>query len=366
MRHSVAGLSILVIEDDADTRSNLRDILELDGYRVAVAGTMAEALQDRNWHELLAVILDRRLPDGRAEELLPLLRQKSPEAALIIVTGYSDLEGAITAVRLGAADYILKPIDPQLLRLRLERLADHRRMQSELRQAQDKMLASERLAAIGQMMAGLAHESRNALQRSQACLEMLALEVQDRPAALDLVARVQKAQDRLQFLHEEVRGYAAPMKLRCQTADLREIIREAWEHLEIPRRGRDTRLQITSEIEDCRCGVDVASLEQVVLNIFQNSLSACNDPVLITVRLRATGIDGLPALQVSLRDNGPGLSEEQRQHIFEPFYTTKTHGTGLGMAIAWRIIEAHGGTIAVGDSPDPGACILLTLPRQPR
>src|SRR3954447_1623848 len=94
-----AGLQILVIDDDADTRANLRDILEMDGYQVADAGTAAEALRMPDWSSYFAVILDRRLPDGSAEGLLPKLKQLAPQAAVIIVTGYADLEGAIAAVR---------------------------------------------------------------------------------------------------------------------------------------------------------------------------------------------------------------------------------------------------------------------------
>src|SRR5208282_208636 len=92
---------------------------------------------------------------------------------------------------------------------------------------------SERLAAIGEMVAGLAHESRNAMQRMQACLEMLALAVQDRPEALDLLNRMQAAQDRLHHLHEEVREYAAPIVLNCAPVRLDRIVRDAWQDLEI-------------------------------------------------------------------------------------------------------------------------------------
>ena len=359
-----SSLAVLVIEDDADTRGNLQDILELDGYEVKLAGSAAEALSNRAWKNLFAIVLDRQLPDGRAEDLLPKLRERAPEAAVIIVTGHADVGGAIEAVRLGAADYILKPIDPDFLRSRLERLADHRRVRAELRIAQEKMLASERLAAIGEMMAGLAHESRNALQRSQACLEMLSLEVQDRPAALNLVARIQKAQDRLQFLHEEVRSYAAPLMVRCQRTDLREVVREAWDHLSILRQGRQAELHQEFGECDCHCHVDAAYFEQVVLNILQNSLSACSDPVHLRVRFQDTRLDEIPALQLAIADNGPGLSAEQAQRIFEPFFTTKTHGTGLGMAIAKRIVEAHGGIITVGAGQESGAEIVITLPRQ--
>lgn len=357
-------LAVLLIEDDADTRGNLQDILDLDGYRVESAGSIGEAVQNRDWKSLFAVILDRQLPDGRAENLLPRLRDLAPDAAVIIVTGHADLEGAITAVRLGAADYILKPIDPEFLRSRLHRLAEHRRMREELLAAQEKMLASERLAAIGEMMAGLAHESRNALQRSQACLEMLALEVQDRPAALDLVARIQKAQDRLQFLHEEVRTYAAPLNIRRHPIDLRNIVEDVWEDLSVGRKDRQTDLRFLSGETDCRLEADPAYLEQVVLNVFQNSLSACQDPVILTVRFEDAVLNDHPAVRASLADNGPGLSPEQRKRIFEPFFTTKTKGTGLGMAISRRIVEAHGGTMTVGEDQHPGAEIVITLPRQ--
>ena len=357
-------LAVLVIEDDADTCGNLQDILELDGYRVELAGTVAEAIRNRDWETFFAVILDRQLPDGRAEDLLPQLRKLAPDAAVIIVTGHADLEGAITAVRLGAADYILKPIDPEFLRSRLYRLAEHRRVREELQAAQERMLASERLAAIGEMMAGLAHESRNALQRSQACLEMLALEVQDRPVALDLVGRIQKAQDRLQFLHEEVRSYAAPLNIRRHSIDLRLVVDEVWEDLAIIRKGRQTELRTITGETDCHLEADPAYLEQVILNVLQNSLSACSDPVIVTARFEDGILNERPAIRVSFTDNGPGLSDEQRLRIFEPFFTTKTKGTGLAMAISRRTVEPHGGEISVGENQHPGAEIVITIPRQ--
>src|SRR3954463_9966524 len=121
------SLRVLVIDDDADTRANLRDILELDGYAVEDAGSVAEALRVPEWSKFFAVILDRRLPDGTAEGLLPKLKRLAPQAAVIIVTGYADIEGAIAAIRQGAADYILKPVNPDLIRARLAGLADHRR-----------------------------------------------------------------------------------------------------------------------------------------------------------------------------------------------------------------------------------------------
>ena len=358
---------VLVVEDNPDARSNLADILELDGYTTRNAGTFAEALAVDDWN-LLAMILDRRLPDGTADEYLPRLRALAPDVPIIIVTGYADLDGAIAALRQGAADYIIKPVDADTLRARIAGIAETRRVKHELRQAQDKLLQSERLAAIGQMMTGLAHESRNALQRSQACLEMLALEVQDRPAALDFVARIQKAQDHLHLLYEEVRDYAAPIRLRYEDCNLRTLLEQTWEHLASQRNGRDAQVEFDERDDWCICRIDGFAIEQVFRNILENSLSACPDPVRITARIQHCRLAEKPAIQVSLADNGPGLTAEVQLRIFEPFFTTKTKGTGLGMAISRRIVEAHGGRIAIGSSDRPGsdrhgAEIILILPR---
>jgi C4-dicarboxylate-specific signal transduction histidine kinase len=360
-----APLQILVVDDDADTRANLHDILELDAYQVETAGTAAEALARNDWGRLSAIILDRKLPDGSPEELLPRLRQLAPQAAVIIVTGYGDVQGAVSALRLGAADYILKPVDAGELRARLGGIVERRRAEQELQRAQEKLVQAERLAAIGQMMAGLAHESGNALARSQSCLEMLSWEVEDRPEALDLIRRIQQAQDHLKQLYEEVRGYAAPLKLEREPWSLSAVWRQAWDNLTVLRRGRDATLQEETTGVDLVCSVDQFRLGQVFRNILENALAACRDPVRITVRCTDTELEGRPAVQVAVRDNGPGLTPEQRERIFDPFFTTKTRGTGLGMAIARRIVEAHGGQIAVGLDPSAtGAEILITLPRE--
>jgi two-component system, LuxR family, sensor kinase FixL len=473
---------VLVVDDDADTRANLRDILELDNYEVFEAGSAAELLRRDNWSDFLAVLLDRKLPDGSAAELLPTLRRLAPQAAILIVTGYADLDGAIDALRQGAADYILKPINPDALRASLARVAERHRLAQEkerteaafrtlvqaapcmivilrpnrqiayfspfaeeltgrrasevvgkdyvpafipehyqeavagelrrvfagnqtrefenpvlcksglqrwmvwhrrllgdyeggpavlavgqdittVKKAQEKLLQAERLAAIGEMVTGLAHESGNALARSQSCLEMLTWEVEDRPEALALIKGIQKAQDHLQHLYEEVRAYAAPVKLDRELWDVRQVWRQAWENLKLARQEKPALLQEETEGVDTHCAIDQFRLEQVFRNILQNALDACRGPVEIVIRCTETDLAGLAALTVSVRDNGPGLTPEQRQRLFEPFFTTKTKGTGLGMAIALRIVEAHGGQIAVGQVGPPGAEILITLPR---
>jgi two-component system sensor kinase FixL len=474
-----AHVGVLVVDDDADTRANLRDILELDDYRVKTAGSVAELFQQKDWSNIVAVILDRRLPDGTAEDVLPHLHRLVPDVPVIIVTGYADVESTIAALRLGAADYILKPVNPEELRNRLGRITEQRRSEQRLatsrrrlqmlfdntqdailladdqgryidanpaacdltgytreellrltaeeltapahrddarqhwqaflragkqggdcllrhkdghiisveyravahiepgihlsvlrdmterKQSEQKLLQAERLAAIGQMMTVLAHESGNALARSHACLEMLAWEVEDRPEAMELIGRIQKAQDHLQHLYEEVRNYAAPLKLDRDVWNLAMIWRQAWDNLAVARQGREASLQEQVAGVNLDRAVDQFRLGQVFRNILENALAACADPVQIVIECAEMEVGGRPGVRIAVRDNGPGLTPEQKQRIFEPFYSTKAKGTGLGMAIAKRIVEAHGGNIAVGESNGSGAAFLISLPREP-
>ena len=238
---------------------------------------------------------------------------------------------------------------------------------TDLKLAQRRAVQAERLAAIGQMVTGLAHESRNAIQRSQACLEMLRFRSEDRPDSLDLIAGIQDAQDDLQRLYEEVRTYAATLVLVRREGSIRSMIWEAWSQVEWSLKGRQTRLIERGVGDDC-CRVDVRRMVQVFRNLLDNSVEACHDPVEVTIEWSSVTIKGRPGFQLILSDNGPGFSMEQRRNLFEPFYTTKTQGTGLGMAIARRIVEAHGGSITARDLDDDpssavGAAIVILLPR---
>lgn len=477
-------LDILIIEDDDDARDNLRDVLELDDHRVATTGNAAGALALVDRRPFTAIILDRQLPDSTAEVLLPKLRARVPGTAVIVVTGYDDIQGAIAALRQGATDYLLKPINVEILRASLARIAEHRQLElgkersesafrhlveaaecmiiilridrsivyfspfaerltsfsdhevhgrdfvsliasiadqkpvarafdqvaagrpvqsletpiarkdgtlrwiiwnarplpdhdgapatllvghdvTSLKEAQERMVQAERLAAIGEVVAGLAHESRNALQRSQACLEMLALAVGDRPAALDLIARIQKAQDHLHHLYEDVRSYAAPFKLRKTRCDLAAVWREAWAHLEPARREKQAVLRESGTGVDLEIQADPFRLEQVFRNILENALAASPIPAEIEIAASGSDHDGGSVVQVAVRDNGPGVSAERRPLIFEPFHTSKAKGTGLGLAIAKRIVDAHGGSIEAPATEHSGAVFVVTLPKGP-
>ena len=199
--------------------------------------------------------------------------------------------------------------------------------------------------------------------RSQSCLEMLTWEVEDKPQALDLIQRIQKALDHMRQLLDEVRSYAAPIKLDRHPWSVAMVWRQAWDNLSLIRQGRDALLQEETDDLDLTLPIDPFRLEQVFRNLFENSLAAAKDPVRIIVRAKTTMLGGREALEISVTDNGPGLSPETKRRIFEPFFTTKSKGTGLGMPIAKRIVDAHRGIIEVDQGTQGGAETRVVLPR---
>jgi PAS domain S-box-containing protein len=235
---------------------------------------------------------------------------------------------------------------------------------TQLQEAQRYALQATGRAVIGQMATGLAHESRNALQRSQACLSILALRLKNEPELLELLSRIQHAQDDLRRLFEDVRNYASVLPLRPELCDLRRTWREAWENLRAA--PTHARAELREDIDgvDPFCYADPFYLRQVFRNLLENALTTGADPIRVVIRCAPAELGRREAIQIRLRDNGPGIAAADRPKLFEPFFTTKLRGTGLGLAICKRIIETHGGRIEVDDTVGPGAEIVITLPRR--
>jgi signal transduction histidine kinase len=229
-----------------------------------------------------------------------------------------------------------------------------------LRAAADEQLRHHtRLASIGQMVTGLAHESRNALQRSGACLEALLLEIEDRPLARQQALRIQSALDHLHILYEEVRNYAAPLRLDLEAVSLHDRVRQAWQSLRPLWRGAEIQVGChKTPGPDVMVSADVHRLDQVLANLLENAIQAVGPSGTIECRIERNG----NMAKLSVLDSGPGISDANADRIFDPFFTTKPKGTGLGLAITRRIVDAHGGTISAGRSPLGGAALEVTFP----
>ena len=244
-------------------------------------------------------------------------------------------------------------------------MTERQRAEADLRLANQRLIQNERLAAIGQMVTGLAHESRNALQRSRACLDMLELDLESAPEQRDLVRRSKSALVELQTLYEEVRSYAAPIQLERSRQSIQRLCDETWGNL--ADQWRSTRVELVLRCAPCpEVLCDRQRIGQVIRNIFENALSVAPRDSQIKVECCTLQNEKGQRVHVRISDQGPGLNQEQRSRIFEPFYTTKTKGTGLGMAICQRIVDAHSGRIYVEESSGlnntNGAVIVLELP----
>jgi signal transduction histidine kinase len=230
-------------------------------------------------------------------------------------------------------------------------------------QAESRMRQAERLAGIGQMITGLAHESRNALQRIQACTEMMQLEMAPDATGHQWISRIGRALDDLNRLFDEVRNYAAPMVLERYQTELAPLWDQAWSDVRQVHSSRRLELRAEMSHESIKILGDAYRLGQVFRNLFENTLAACEDPVRVTISAQEVVDGSRRFVRIRVSDNGPGIDERHLSRVFDPFFTTKTKGTGLGLSICRRIVEAHGGTISIEATSGTGAHFTLRLPK---
>ena len=241
-----------------------------------------------------------------------------------------------------------------------------------LQQRELEVLHSEQLAAIGQLAAGLAHELRNPLMP----MKMLVQNAIERDDGLGLTGEqllvVEEEISRLERSIQDFLDFARPPTLEKAPLDVRLVVEQTVEL--ISGRAERQRVQILDDFPESPVMVeaDAAQLRQVMLNLLLNALDAMPDGGQIDVNISSTrppNWNELPESDrikpwtiVSIHDSGEGFATEILDRLFEPFSSTKETGTGLGMSICQRIVEAHGGVITASNSPQGGAVISLSLP----
>lgn len=232
---------------------------------------------------------------------------------------------------------------------------------TDLTEAQRQLVRQERLAAIGQTMTGLAHESRNAFQRSQAALETLLLELEDRPAAVKLIERIQRAHDHLLHLYEEVLQFARPVRLELQSVHIEGLLRQTWEHISMTATAKKVSIHFEPSAELPLIVADPFAIEQILRNLLENAVEASPEGATIEVSIINTWLGSEPAIEITIRDFGKGIPKAYIERIFEPFFTTRSRGTGLGLPIARRLAEGHGGSLNLAPC-EPGTQATIVLP----
>ncbi len=214
---------------------------------------------------------------------------------------------------------------------------------TEIRALEEQMQRSQRLAAVGELAAGIAHEIRNPLASISGSVEMLRDDEESSEENRMLMSIVMREVERLNDLITEFLNYSRPRTLQLSKLSLQQIIREICQLFQAG--DGDTEIEIEIQNADGRTVLaDEEAMRQVVWNLLKNGAEACeisNRPAKLYIEV----IAGESTTSLAVEDDGPGLDDKAAEHIFEPFYTTKDRGTGLGLATIYRIIEDHGGVI---------------------
>jgi two-component system sensor histidine kinase PilS (NtrC family) len=237
---------------------------------------------------------------------------------------------------------------------------------SAIRRMETELKKSDRLAALGELSARMAHEIRNPLAAMCGSVQLLAAHTAFEESDRRLLAIVTREADRLNILITEFLAYARPTSPLKQQVVLTTFVEDIA--LLVSADPRFSNISISNTVPlSMSLNVDPNQLRQVIINIVQNSADAmtAGGKIKIEARYLLSGSEAFkksPVIQINITDTGTGMSEEALQHLFEPFWTTKTEGTGLGLAITHRIIEAHGGTVSI-ETPEEGGCrFVITLP----
>ncbi|MCX5840193.1 MAG: PAS domain S-box protein [Deltaproteobacteria bacterium] len=232
---------------------------------------------------------------------------------------------------------------------------------TEFKDLEKKFYESEKLAAIGQLSAGIAHEVRNPLSSIKMSLQILEKRMQPTGNDLKRFKIAEKEVEHLEELVNDVLIYARPATPKIEFSDMRKILENALAMAE--RALTDHRIQIQMSFEENIPLVSVAAamLEQAFLNIYRNAIEAMDDGGILRIFVGRVE-NGQMSLMVTIEDNGCGIEEADLSHIFNPFFTKKKYGTGLGMTQVKKIVDLHRGTIEVTSKKGEGTRVMVTFP----
>lgn len=246
------------------------------------------------------------------------------------------------------------------------------RLTRELGEANLQLERSRRLAALGEMAAGIAHEVRNPLGCIRLYARMLQQDLADRAPELEIVRRIDTAAKGLDTVVRDVLSFAREIRIQRERLGVREILERSLEAC----RGdglpgwEAMRIEWEGVGEEACIEADAGLVQQGLVNIIRNAVEAMQEAPgagVLTLAFRATEITvparrPVPAAAIRIADTGPGISDEVLARMFNPFFTTRRAGTGLGLAIVHRIMDAHGGRVWVGNGPAGGAVFELIFP----
>ncbi|MBW2090197.1 MAG: PAS domain S-box protein, partial [Deltaproteobacteria bacterium] len=233
----------------------------------------------------------------------------------------------------------------------------------EIRQLEKKVRHSEKLAAIGELAAGVAHEIRNPLSSIKGFARFLSHSLSDRTREKEYAEIMGKEVDRINRVVNDLLTFARPSEPELAATDLFELVEHTVRLLETDARSRNVKIRSKINPDLSRFLLDANQITQALLNLMLNALQEVDDGG--TVEVGADVDDSGSRLHIWVEDDGPGIPNDKKKKIFDPFFTTREKGTGLGLAIVRKIVENHSGELQV-ESPLPGKTggsrFTITLP----
>lgn len=371
--------SILLVDDEEGIRTVLGILLADMGYQVHTAATGTEALRTFEKLRPPIVLTDIKMPEMDGIELLRKLKQISPETEVIMITGHGDMDLAIKSVKYEATDFVTKPINDEILEIALQRAHERITMRRKLddythnleqlvRDKTKKLVEAERLAAIGQTVAGLSHAIKNitgGLKGGAFVLEK-GIELSEQKYLLQGWEMIKGNVDKITNLSMDLLNYAKDTRPDFQTCDPLQPVREVVALMR-PRareRGIDLDTQFDKDIDPFHFDPDL--IHHSLLNLVTNALDACMDDSGVKrkmVMVRALKKRGW-GVEYQVNDTGCGMNAEVKKKIFQSFFSTKgTDGTGIGLMITKKIIDEHKGEIEAQSKPGAGCTFVIRLPR---
>ena len=406
---------IVVAEDNADMRRLLGALLGRD-YRLRLTRNGREALEAVRHLPPDLVLTDVMMPEMSGTELCKALKSDPATRSIpvMLVTSKADREMKIEGLELGADDYVTKPFHPRELKARVGGMLTVRALQKELairnaklestlvelRAAEVQLVQSERLAAVGELAAGVAHEVNNpvnfalnaaralrgtademrqlvtplasldgrepevqARQVEKLCETLRDLDFEDVVQNLaELSGIVTDGLERTERLVGDLRDFTRSERTGTAPVDVRKGLRSTLRLLEPT--FHDENVEVSTDFaEDLpMVQADSGALNQVYLNLIKNAVDAFEEgggAIRVSAHRHGRG-----SLRIEIADDGPGIPEEAADRLFEPFFTTKSagRGSGLGLSICQRIVNAHGGSIELLPGKGGGSVARVSLP----
>ena len=316
--------------------------LDLEGRIISTNKTALEILGIGNEDRLLGMDLRQLMSGFHLQELVSTKREQmlytAPDGRMVTL-GFSTSELKNTEDKTQGYIIIFQDL-------------------TEVKVLEDRLRTSEKMALLGQLAAGLAHELRNPLSAISGAVEILGSDVKPTEENLRLVRMATQEVERLNLLVEDFLILTMPIQKLTTLVDLGHIVSDTVETF--TKTIRRSNIEIMNQAEKgVYVQADSYRLKQAVWNLLLNSVDAMPIGGLITAKTRADGNSAV----IEISDEGKGVDENFISRIFEPFFTTKEVGTGLGLAIVQKVIEGYNGNINVISSRGNGATFVITLPR---